>query len=99
MLRLWPELEIDEKQQQGAWALSQSKSEDNWAQEVWKAATETFKPTREQARDIRKLKRMGFNDFADTWVEYLRREQQEGPLEYSLQEFCESRGVQYRSLK
>ncbi len=79
--------------------MSQSKSEDNWAQEVLDAATETFKPTREQAREIRKLKRMGFNDFADAYYEYLRLEQQEGPLDCSLEEFCETKGIQYRSLK
>jgi len=81
--------------------LSQSKSEDNWALEVLKevAATETFKPTREQAREIRKLKRMGFSDFADVYVEYLQLEQQKGPLDYSLKEFCGIKGVQYRSIK
>ena len=76
--------------------MSQSKSEDNWAQEVLDAATEIFKPTREQAREIRKLKRNGFKDFADAYCEYLHLEQQKGPLGYSLKEFCETRGVQYR---
>ena len=81
--------------------MSQSKSEDNWALEVLKeaAASETFKPSREQAREIRKLKRMGFKDFADVYVEYLQLEKQKGSLDYSLEEFCEIKGVQYRSVK
>ena len=79
--------------------MSQSKSEDNWAQEILNAASETFKQSREQAREIRKLKRMGFNDFAEVYAEYLQLEQREGPLDYSLKEYCESKGVQYRSLK
>ena len=79
--------------------MSQSKSEDNWAQEVLDAATEVFKPTREQARVIRKLKRNGFKEFADVYQEYLKLEKQKGPLDYSLEEFCGIKGVQYRSLK
>jgi hypothetical protein len=81
--------------------LSQSKSEDNWALEVLKdaAASETFKPTREQAREIKILKRKGFNEFADVYLEYLQLEKQKGPLDYSLEEFCETKGVQYRSPK
>jgi hypothetical protein len=80
--------------------VSQSKSEDNWALEVLKeaAASETFKPTREQAREIRKLKRMGFNEFADVYLEYLQLAKQECPLAYSLEEFCGIKGVQYRSI-
>ena len=78
--------------------MSQSKSEDNWALEVLKdaAASETFKPTREEAREIKILKRKGFNDFADAWYEYLQLEKKEGPLDTSLKEFCEIKGVQYR---
>jgi hypothetical protein len=81
--------------------LSQSKSEDNWALEILKdaAASETFKLTREEAREIKKLKRNGFKDFANAYCEYLQLEKQEGSLDYSLKEFCESKGVQYRPLK
>lgn len=79
--------------------MSQSKSEDNWVQDVVDATSETFKPTREEAREIRKLQRMGFRDFADAYYEYLQLEKQEGALDYSLQEFCEIKEVPYRSLK
>ena len=81
--------------------MSQSKSEDNWALEVLKdaAASEAFKPTREEARKIKILKRKGFKEFADVYFEYLQLEKKEGPLHYSLQEFCGIKGVQYRSTK
>jgi len=90
---------VDSLKLKGAFAVSQSKSEDNWAQEVMDAVNETFKPTREQAREIRKLKRMGFKDFADVYVEYLQLENQQGPLDYSLKEYCGIKGVPFRSLK
>jgi hypothetical protein len=63
------------------------------------SASEAFKMTREEAREIKKLKRKGFKDFADAYCEYLQLKKQNGSLDYTLKEFCEIKGVQYRSLK
>ncbi len=80
--------------------MSQSKSEDNWLQNALDDSTsEAFKMTKEEVREIKKLKRKGFKDFADTYYEYLQLEKQKGSLDYTLQEFCEIKGVEYRSPK
>ena len=80
--------------------MSQSKSEDNWLKQALDDSTsEVFKMTAEEAREIKKLKRKGFNDFADAYYEYLQLEKQKGSLDYTLKEFCELKGVHYRSPK
>ncbi len=80
--------------------MSQSKSEDNWMQDALDDSTsEAFKMTIEEVREIKKLKRKGFKDFADAYYEYLQLEKQEGPLDYTLKEFCEIKGVKYWSPK
>jgi len=48
--------------------VSQSKSEDNWLQDSFNESTsEVFQTTREEAREIKILKRKGFKDFADAY--------------------------------
>lgn len=80
--------------------MSQSKSEDNWLKDALDDSTsEAFKMTKEEVREIKKLKRKGFKDFADAYYEYLQLEKKEGSLEYTLQEFCEIKGVKYQSPK
>ena len=80
--------------------MSQSKSEDNWLQDALDDSTsETFKMTKEEVREIKKLKRKGLKDFAEVYYEFLKREKQEGSLDYTLKEFCETKGVKYRSPK
>ncbi len=80
--------------------MSQSKSEDNWTHDALDDSTsEAFKMTKEEVREIKKLKRKGFKDFADAYYEYLQLEKQEGSLDYTLKEFCEIKGVKYRSPK
>jgi hypothetical protein len=80
--------------------LSQSKSEDNWLQAALDdSASEAFKMTNEEVREIKKLKRKGFKDFADAYYEYLQLEKQKGSLDYTLQEFCKIKGVKYQSPK
>jgi hypothetical protein len=77
--------------------LSQSKSEDNWLQDALDNSTsEAFKITNKEIREIKKLKRKGFKNFADAYYEYLQLEKQEGSLDYTLKEFCETKGVKYR---
>ena len=80
--------------------MSQSKSEDNWLQDTMDDSTsEAFKMTKEEVREIKKLKRKGFKDFADAYYEYLQLKNKEGSLDYTLKEFCKTKGVKYRSLK
>ena len=80
--------------------MSQSKSEDNWLKDSLDDSTsEAFKMTKEEVREIKKLKRKGFKEFADAYYEYLQLEKQEGSLDYTLQEFCEIKGVKYQSPK
>lgn len=88
---------LPEKYQKGASKLSQSKSEDSWAQEALNDSTsKTFKMTVEEIREIKKLRRSDFNDFADAYYEYLQLEKKEGSLGYTLKDFCETKGVTYR---
>ncbi len=80
--------------------MSQSKSEDNWTQDALDNSTsEAFKMTKEEVREIKKLKRKGLKEFADAYYEYLQLEKQEGSLDYTLKEFCETKGVKYRPPK
>lgn len=77
--------------------MSQSKSEDNWAQEAFKECTrEVFPLTPEEAREIKKLKRRGYKEFASAYYDYLQLGKKEGrPLEYTLKEFCKKKGIEY----
>jgi len=77
--------------------LSQSKSEDNWLLDSLKESTsEVFKTTREEVREIKILRRKGFKDFVETYKEYLQPKKQQGSLDYTLKEFCETKGIIYR---
>ena len=74
--------------------VSQSKSDDNWIQEaLGNSTTEEFPMTREEVREIKKLRRRGFKAFADAYYEYLQLEKKEGSLDYTLKEFCEKKGI------
>ncbi len=80
--------------------MSQSKSDDKWMQEALDdSTTETFQMTREEVREMKKLRRRGFKAFADAYYDYLQLEKKEGSLDYTLKEFCEIKGVKYRSPK
>ena len=80
--------------------MSQSKSEDNWLQEAWGEPTsETIQLTREQAREIKMLRRKGYKDFAGAYYDYLQLKKKEGSLGYTLKEFCEEKGIKYRFQK
>ena len=77
--------------------MSQSKSEDSWLQEAWGESTsETVQLTREEAREIKMLRRKGYKDFADAYCEHLQREKEEGSMDYTLKEFCKKKGIKYR---
>ena len=58
-----------------------------------------FKLTTEEAREIKKLKRKGYKDFANAYSEYLQLEKQKGSLDYTLKEFCEAKDIKYRFTK
>jgi hypothetical protein len=80
--------------------VSQSKSDDNWIQEALdKSINDEFPMTIEETREIKKLRRRGFNDFADAYYEYLQLEKKEGTLSYTLKEFCNKKGIKYPLLK
>ncbi len=80
--------------------MSQSKSEDNWLQDALGDSTsKAFKMTKEEVRKIKLLKRKGFKDFADAYYEYLQLKKQKDALDYTLKEYCEKKGVKYRSPK
>jgi hypothetical protein len=63
------------------------------------STSEAFKMTKEEVREIKKLNRKGLKDFADAYYDYLQLEKQEGSLDFTLKEFCETKGVKYRSPK
>ena len=76
--------------------MSQSKSDDNWMQEALDdSTTETFQMTREEVREMKKLRRRGFKAFADAYYDYLQLEKKEGSLDYTLEEFCDKKGIKY----
>ena len=80
--------------------MSQSKSDDNWIQEALDdSTTEAFQMTRDEVREMKKLRRRGFKAFADAYYDYLQLEKKEGSLDYTLKEFCEIKGVKYWSPK
>ncbi len=77
--------------------MSQSKSEDNWTHDALDDSTsEAFKMTKEEVREIKKLKLKGFKDFAEAYYEYLQLEKKESSLDYTLKDFCEKKGIKYR---
>ena len=79
--------------------MSQSKSDDNWVQNALDDSCEAFQLTREEVREMKMLRRKGFNAFADAYYDYLQLEKKEGSLDYTLKEFCEKKGIKYRFLK
>ena len=80
--------------------VSQSKSDDNWIQEAMNSsANEEVQMTTEEIREMKKLRRRGFNAFADAYYDYLQLEKKEGSLDYTLKEFCEKKGIKYPLLK
>ena len=76
--------------------MRQSKSDDNWVQDALDDSCEAFQLTREEVREMKMLRRKGFKAFADAYYDYLQREKKEGPLGYTLKEFCEKEGIKYR---
>ena len=76
--------------------MSQSKSDDNWVQDALDDSCEAFQLTREEVREMKMLRRKGFKAFADAYYDYLQLEKKEGPLDYTLKEFCEKEGIKYR---
>ena len=57
---------------------------------------EAFQLTREEVREMKMLRRKGFNAFADAYYDYLKLEKKEGSLDYTLEEFCKKKGIEYR---
>jgi len=76
--------------------VSQSKSDDNWVQDALDDSCEAFQLTREEVREMKMLRRKGFNAFADAYYDYLKLEKKEGSLDYTLEEFCKKKGIEYR---
>ena len=59
--------------------MSQSKSDDNWIQDALDdSTTEAFQMTREEVREMKKLRRRGFKAFADAYYDCLQLEKKEG---------------------
>ena len=54
--------------------MSQSKSGDNWVQDALDDSCEAFQLTREEVREMKMLRRKGFNAFADAYYDYLKLE-------------------------
>jgi hypothetical protein len=76
--------------------MSQSRSDDNWVQKALdESADDEFPMTPEELRDWKKFKRRGYADFADAYYDYLQLEKKEGPLDFTLKEFCEKKGIKY----
>ena len=76
--------------------MSQSKSDDNWVQDALDDSCEAFQLIREEVREMKMLRRKGFNAFADAYYDYLKLEKKEGSLDYTLEEFCKKKGIEYR---
>ena len=76
--------------------MSQSKSDDNWVQDALDDSCEAFQLTREEVRKMKMLRRKGFNAFADAYYDYLKLEKKEGSLDYTLEEFCKKKDIEYR---
>ena len=76
--------------------MSQSRSDDNWVQKaLGESAGEYFPMTPEELRDWKKYKRRGYIEFAGAYHEYCQLEKKDGPLNYTLKEFCEQQGIKY----
>ena len=71
--------------------MSQSKSDDNWVQDASDDSCEAFQLTREEVREMKMLRRKGFNAFADAYYDYPKLEKEEGSLGYTLGEFSKKR--------
>jgi len=54
--------------------VSQSKSDDNWVQDAIDESREAFQMTREEVREIKILRRKGFEEIADAYYGYLQLE-------------------------
>ena len=52
--------------------MSQSKSDDNWVQDTLDESSEAFRMTKEEVREMKMLRRKGFNAFADAYYDYLK---------------------------
>ena len=77
--------------------MSQSKSEDNWLNEAMSESSSLVFPTnREEVRELKILRRKGYKDFVGAYHEYVKLKNEEGPLNYTLKEFCEKKGITYR---
>ena len=76
--------------------MSQLKSDDNWVQDALDDSCEAFQLTREEVREMKMLRRKGFNAFADAYYDYPKLEKKEGSLDYTLEEFCKKHGIEYR---
>ena len=76
--------------------MSQSKSDDNWVQNTLDESSEAFRMTKEEVREMKMLRRKGFKAFADAYYDYLKLEKKEGSLDYTLEEFCKKKGIEYR---
>ena len=61
--------------------LSQSKSDDNWAQDALDDSCEAFQLIKEEVREMKMLRWKGFNVFADAYYECLKLEKKEGSLD------------------
>ena len=48
--------------------MSQSKSDDNWVQDALDDSCEAFQLIGEEVREMKMLRRKGFNVFADTYL-------------------------------
>ena len=68
--------------------MSQSKSDDNWMQDALDDSFEKFEMTREELRDVKMLRRKGFNEFAEVYCNYIQLGKKEGSLNYTLKELC-----------
>jgi len=80
--------------------VSQSKSDDNWIQEALdNSINDEIKITFEEVREIKKLRRRGFNEIADAYYNYLQLGKKEGTLTFTLKEFCQNKGIKYPLIK
>ena len=52
--------------------MSQSKSDDNWIQDALDDSCEKFEMTTEEVREMKILRRKGFNEFAEIYNDYLQ---------------------------
>ena len=68
--------------------MSQSKSDDNWMQDALGDSFKKLEMTREELRDVKMLRRKGFNEFAEVYCNYIQLEKEEGSLNYTLKELC-----------